>query len=348
MRLPEFQQLEFLAERHPEFFRIRKACEIPLAKGGSLPQYSFELCHESVTDKALPTLGLFAGVHGIEAIGVKILMSFIDHLLAQASWNRAVQQLLTRVRIVGIPIVNPAGFVASTRSNGNGVDLMRNAPVECAKPVPLIGGQKLSPRLPYFQGWGYFERENQELVRIVEDVLWNSPFSLSLDIHSGFGTSDYLWTPYAKQYGVPPTWDDYLQVKSVLDSTLRNHVYTFEPQSVQYCTSGDVWDHLYDKHLALFSEKSHRFLPLTLEVGSWVWIKKSPQSAFSWRNFFNPVHPHRERRVLRRHLALLTLLMHLAESYESVFNEGKDASPVRDQGAAEERISGLARLDDIA
>lgn len=315
--IAEHRDYETLALKHPQYFRLERRIDVSTRRGIE-PQFLFHLHDAAVEKESLPVLGLFAGVHGIEAIGVKILYNFVDHLLAQTRWNASVRQLLRRVKIVGIPIVNPAGFVAGTRSNGRGVDLMRNAPVESLKQWPFIGGQRLTNWLPYFRGHGAFEDENKALISAIEEHLWKAPFSVSLDIHSGFGLEDFLWTPYAKEQGFPPTWDAYLALKDVLDQTLRHHVYRFEPQSINYCTSGDVWDFLYDSFLARERDGDRHFLPLTLEVGSWVWVKKSPSSALHLRSFFNPMHPHRERRVLRRHLPLLTLLVHAVASHQDI------------------------------
>ena len=314
--IPELAEYEALARKHPQFFRLRRILDVE-TRAGQEPLYAFELCDAAVSGTELPVLGLFAGVHGIEAIGVKILQRFLDHLLEQTEWNENIRLLLRRVKVVGIPIVNPAGYVAGTRSNGNGVDLMRNAPVESGVSVPFLGGQSVSNLLPYFRGNGQLERENLALVDLVRQELFRAPFALSLDIHSGFGMEDFLWTPWAREKGYPPHWGEYTRFCEVLDSTLKHHVYRFEPQSVNYCTSGDLWDYLFEE--SLIQDAGTLFLPLTLEVGSWVWIKKSPRSALRLRSFFNPMQPHRERRVLRRHLPLLNLLMHAVADFEKVF-----------------------------
>ncbi|CAH2929990.1 MAG: FIG011155: Zinc carboxypeptidase-related protein [uncultured Paraburkholderia sp.] len=47
---------------------------------------------------------------------------------------------------------------------------------------------------------------------------------------------------------------------------------------------------------------------MTLELGSWLWIKKNPRQLFSRQGFFNPVKAHRTARVLRRHANLLDFL----------------------------------------
>lgn len=315
--LNEHSDYELLAKRYPRYFRLERGASISTKKGDE-NILVYHLYDQEMEQENLPVFGIFAGVHGIEAIGVKILFHFIDHLLAQTAWNSTVQTLLRRVKIIGIPIVNPSGFIAGSRSNGNGVDLMRNAPVESEQQLLFIGGQKFSNKLPWFRGENEFETENKEVIRVVQDLLWKAPFALSLDIHSGFGVEDFLWTPYAKRTGYPPTWEEYLALKAVLDTTLKHHVYKYEPQSMNYCTSGDLWDYLYDLSIEKKASGS-LFLPLTLEVGSWVWVKKSPGSAFHLRSFFNPVHPHRERRVLRRHLPLLNLLTQAVANYQGIY-----------------------------
>ena len=316
--IADYKTLEVLAERHPRYLRLKTLASVETLTGQE-PMLWFELSDRDARVEGAdnrPVLAFFAGVHGIEAIGVKILLAFIDHVVEQTLWNSQMVDLLKRVRIVGIPIVNPWGYVAESRCNGQGVDLMRNAPVESAVSVPFVGGHRLSPSLPYYRGEGGFERENLELIAFVERELWKAPFALALDLHSGFGMEDYLWTPYAKEKGFPPLWEHYARVSALLDKTLRNHVYRFEPQSRQYCTGGDLWDYLFDK--ALEDRSAGIFLPLTLEVGSWAWLRKSPSKVLSLRNFFNPAHTHRERRVLRRHLPLLNMLLHVVADYDRV------------------------------
>jgi hypothetical protein len=53
-------------------------------------------------------------------------------------------------------------------------------------------------------------------------------------------------------------------------------------------------------------------LPLTLEMGSWLWVKKNPRQMLSLEGMFNPLVEHRQQRVLRRHTVLLDFLMRAA------------------------------------
>ena len=101
-------------------------------------------------------------------------------------------------------------------------------------------------------------------------------------------------------------------LKEIYDRTYSSHNYLFEPQSRQYRAHGDIWDHLYRRG----TENAARvFLPLTLEMGSWLWVKKNPRQLFSRQGIFNPLIEHRQQRVLRRHLSWLDFLARAAGGY---------------------------------
>jgi hypothetical protein len=53
-------------------------------------------------------------------------------------------------------------------------------------------------------------------------------------------------------------------------------------------------------------------MPLTLEMGSWQWLRKNPMHLFLRHGLFHPVLPHRQQRILRRHLTLFDFLFRAA------------------------------------
>jgi hypothetical protein len=57
------------------------------------------------------------------------------------------------------------------------------------------------------------------------------------------------------------------------------------------------------------------FLPLTLEMGSWLWVKKNPRQLLSRHGIFNPLIEHRRQRVLRRHLSWLDFMIRAASGH---------------------------------
>lgn len=268
--------------------------------GAEYPIYGVEIGSK---DPKAPVLGLFAGVHGLESIGSEVVISFLEALVERSAWDQDLHRKLQDMRVVSIPIVNPSGLAERTRSNFRGVDIMRNAPIDAKEKVPfLIGGHRISPLLPYYRGEeGVLEVETKALLQFVKQKMFTSQVSLAIDVHSGFGFLDRLWYPHA---GTQKPFFRYREVNSfcrLLERSLPNNVYRIEPQSKSYMTHGDLWDYLIELHEP---NQESIFIPWTLEMGSWTWIRKNPRQLASFKGIFDPVKPHRRKRILRRHLAL--------------------------------------------
>jgi len=117
----------------------------------------------------------------------------------------------------------------------------------------------------------------------------------------------------------------------LFDRSLLHHRYLIEPQSRQYLAHGDLWDHLYRRACA---DPARRFLPLTLEMGSWLWVKKNPRQLFSRHGIFNPLIEHRQQRVLRRHVQWLDCVARAACSHERWLPRGAAREARREEGLA--------------
>lgn len=306
--LPELVELEWLIRlgRGTLRARVETWVETPASR---LPVYCLALGSEALD---APAVGYFAGFHGLERIGSLVLLAFLRSLLMRLSWDDALALQLERVRLVFMPLVNPGGMLARTRANPKGIDLMRNAPVEAKDPAAfLVGGHRLGGWMPWYRGPGGLpmEPENQAVCGAVERELLGRPLSFALDCHSGFGVRDRLWFPLASSREPIERLPEIFALKARFEEVYPHHAYLFEPQSRQYLAHGDVWDHLY-----LGAPPERVFLPFTLEMGSWMWVRKNPAQLFNRLGLFNPVAPHRLQRVLRRHLALLDFLARLAGS----------------------------------
>jgi hypothetical protein len=215
-------------------------------------------------------------------------------------------------------------MLRGTRANPNGVDLMRNAPVEAQDSVPfLVGGQRISAGLPWYRGarGDAMETESAALCELVERELLGRPFSMALDCHSGFGLRDRVWFPFAHRRGPIRHLGELNALHQIFEQSNSHHPYVFEPQSRQYLAHGDLWDHLY---LRACERPSSVFLPLTLEMGSWLWVKKNPRQFFSRDGIFNPLIAHRQQRVLRRHFLLLDFVIRAAASSQTWLPQGQD------------------------
>lgn len=307
----ELDELEQIVAVGGADLEARTLCDIPCGDR-SLPLRAIALGNP---DPAVPAIGIFGGVHGLERIGAQVVIAFLQSILSRLRWDSTLQHQLEDVRLVFVPVVNPGGMWRRTRANPRGVDLMRNAPLEARERAPfLIGGHRLGPRLPWYRGpaAGPMEAEAAAVCRIVDEELLGHRFSMVIDCHSGFGVSDRIWFPYAYTASPIPHLAEMHALLEILDQTHRHHRYVFEPQSRQYLAHGDLWDYLY---LRALEQDERIFLPLTLEMGSWLWVKKNPQQLFSRHGIFNPLIEHRRQRVLRRHLQWLDFMTRAASGH---------------------------------
>lgn len=318
--LPELAHLHKLIEHGHPHLRAEVVATVTV-NSHALPVWCLEM---GSTDTHVPAIGFFGGVHGMERIGTQVLIAWLQTLLERLAWDDHFASLLGKVRLVFMPMVNPGGLLLSTRANPNGVDLMRSAPVDAAGRVPfLIGGHRLSERLPWYRGQVSDElpTEAQTLFRVVRERLHSHAFSIAMDCHSGFGFRDRIWFPYARSTEPAPNLPDAFAMRVLFNRTYPNHsFYIMEPQSVSYTTHGDLWDFLYDEYLAT---RNGTFLPFTLEMGSWLWMKKNPRQLFSWFGHFNPILPHRLERVLRRHITLFDFLIEATCAHEKWVPQGE-------------------------
>lgn len=323
--LPELDEIERLGACGDPRLQLQVQAEVDCA-GERLPLYVLTL---GTSSPQAPAVGLFGGVHGLERIGAEVVIAFVRALVQRLRWDGTLDPLLERLRIVAMPLVNPGGLRLRTRANPRGVDLMRNAPVEAEHPVPWgIGGQRLSDALPWYRGaaGAPMEAEARALCEVVERELLPHPFVITLDCHSGFGLRDRLWFPHAHTPRPIAHLPEMLALSDLLDETLLHHRYLVEPQSRQYLAHGDLWDHLY---LRSGQVGGGVMLPLTLEMGSWLWVKKNPRQLFTRLGLFNPLIEHRQQRVLRRHLSLLDFVLRAALSHPRWRPHGDGA---REQG----------------
>lgn len=267
------------------------------------------------SDKTKPTLGLFGGVHGLERVGTHVLLGFLKSFLIQCVWDQGLRDSLKNYRIVAIPLVNPVGMKHMRRSNGNGVDLMRNSPVESSRGefYKIYRGHRISNKLPWYRGnAGVIEKESQAVIEFVKKEMLPSKISMSVDFHSGFGLKDRLWFPYAKSTEPFLFTDTVESIVGLYERTHPHHIYKIEQQSDSYTTHGDLWDHLFEESRSLYP--GHIFIPWTLEMGSWSWLKKNPIQLFSRQGFFNPVVEHRFQRTMRRHYILIEFITRLMQN----------------------------------
>jgi hypothetical protein len=312
---PELDLLERLREDMDPFFQIHCEETVDIGKH-SFPIYSFQN-KSAVEDIEKPVLLIVGGVHGLERIGMQVVLAFMENSRELLAWDQTFKQNLSKFKLVFYPCVNPGGVFLNTRSNPQGVDLMRNAPIDGeVKSWSLAAGHRLGSFLPLYRGkkGEAMQPEAEALCQFVKKLTAKSPFTLAVDVHSGFGMRDRLWFPYATKKAPFPHIAEMMAFKKLLDRTIPQHVYLLEPQSNSYRTHGDLWDYLFLEQERLGAGKL--FIPLCLEMGSWLWIKKNPSQVFKPLGIFNPLQEHRQKRILRRHMLLFDFLMKAILNYK--------------------------------
>nr|WP_269783427.1 DUF2817 domain-containing protein [Marinibactrum halimedae] len=321
--LPELLELERLMHRGAERMVCRSEAAVAV-DDLQLPIYSVALGNPN---RECPAILLTGGVHGVERIGTQVILGFLHSLVERLTWDASLTRLLDELYVVMVPIVNPGGMYHNWRANPNGVDLNRNAPVDVdcdvGRSTPLIGGgQRFSRYLPWYRGKAgkEMEVEAQALEKVVLRELTPRPASLVLDLHSGFGFRDRLWFPYAYRRRPISTLAEYMSLKLLWERSYPSQAYQFEPQSQHYLTHGDLWDFLC---IEMQYDYKQLFLPLTLELGSWNWVRKRPQQMFSRLGLFHPMVPHRQQRALRDHQLLLHFMLKATSSYSAWLPDSK-------------------------
>ncbi len=283
-------------------------------KGEIYPIFSFTLGSK---DPEHPTLFMTGGVHGLERVGAQLAWSLLKTTLDRLIWDQSLKEVFKNIRLVVVPLVNPVGYYNFKRSNGNDVDLMRNSPVISKEKVPfLLGGQRYSKKLAWYQGTpDVLEEENAALYGKFFEACQKSKCIISIDFHSGFGMKDRLWFPFS--YTKEP-FDHIPQMNAfteLFEETHPYHIYKIEPQSSGYLLNGDIWDYFY-----LELKKTNPdavFIPLTLEMGSWTWVRKNPLQLFTKEGIFNPMKVHRLKRTYRRHHLLYDFLLKALRSHSA-------------------------------
>jgi hypothetical protein len=307
-KIKEYEYLNKILANFGDLARS-EIVEVVKFKDQEFPIPVVELGSRNLED---PVLAFFGGVHGLEKIGSEVILAFMESLTSLVKWDESFKKRLKHSRLLFMPMVNPVGIWQKTRSNGNGVDLMRNSPLESSGPKALYSGHRLSPHLPWYRGpqGGQMEPEALALCRVVEEKIFPAKVSMAVDVHSGFGARDRFWFPYARAGALFPQLGEVMALTHLFTKTHPHHFYVIEPTSYQYTIDGDLWDFLVDKFQQSRSQTTAKniFLPWTLEMGSWIWLRKNPLQILNRMGLYHPLMPHRHQRILRRHFTLFDFL----------------------------------------
>ncbi len=107
------------------------------------PLYFLRITSNIQSDPVKPEFHYISTIHGNEPVGTEMCMEFINYLLYNYGSDDFVTSLMDDLDIYVMPVMNPDGFVASTRSNANGYDLNRNFPDFTSDPEDTPSGKQI-------------------------------------------------------------------------------------------------------------------------------------------------------------------------------------------------------------
>jgi len=185
-----------------------------------------------------PPKALFVGgIHGNEKVGVHMVLRLIEVLVSGYRNDQRIRSLVGRREIWLVPLLNPDGYVKSSRRNARGVDLNRNFETAFAERGPL-GRLKA---WPFYAGpFPYSEPETQSIRSLVEQI----DFSVALSFHSFGGLIGY---PYGYSRKRPKDFELLKAIAEKMRSRQPFEKYAPRQQSWLYLPRGCLEDEMYEK-----------------------------------------------------------------------------------------------------
>ena len=101
--LPELRELLFLVDHMHGLGRVETLANIDY-QGTSFPLIALSFGPD---DPSAPVFAVFGGVHGLERIGTRVALSYLQTLMELARWDRCIQRMFETTRLVMVPLVNP-------------------------------------------------------------------------------------------------------------------------------------------------------------------------------------------------------------------------------------------------
>lgn len=156
-------------------------------------------------DEDEPALHFEGNIHGNEKISWAVIFNMVCYLAENYATDTLVQRLVDTREIWIAPLVNPDGYVASSRYNNNGVDLNRN--------WGWMWGDE------YACGSDFFS-ENESWMFV--EHFWRYPFTSYASYHSG---TKYLSEPWSYTSSLQPPEQNLIRHLSVGYSYFTNYPY---------------------------------------------------------------------------------------------------------------------------
>lgn len=177
-----------------------------------------------------PECKFISTMHGDEPVGTELCMQLIARLLNGYGQEPRLTALVDETALWFVPLMNPDGHVANTRTNAHGRDLNRSFPI-----YPDEYASTRFDGLMSTAGW------EPEVARVMEWSMQES-FSLAANLHTGALVVNY---PYddggvpSGAYAVSP--DDGMFIALSLAYSTQNPPMFASPFFPQGIVNGSVW-----------------------------------------------------------------------------------------------------------
>lgn len=131
-------ELQRLADAYPDIVSLESAGKS--VKGREL--WLVKISDNPVQDESEPKLLYIANMHGDEVVGREMMIYLIRQLATEYESSSRIHNLVNNSQIYIMPSMNPDGFEARTRYNGNNSDLNRDFPDFTSDPRDLPGNRQ--------------------------------------------------------------------------------------------------------------------------------------------------------------------------------------------------------------
>lgn len=217
-------QLTDLANTYPDICQLKTIGTT--ISGNTI--YALRISKDVSQEDFEPEIRLVGAHHGNEAIGAELCLYWTRDLLQNYGTDEDATYIVDHYELWSQPVVNPDGYIATTRGNANGYDLNRN--------YSYMWNQDLGSSGPE----AFSELETQA---VRDYAIWDGPtdtntFVASLTYHSGATCCNTVWNYADAEHpdgSIHKTPDDDLIM-------LWGGVYTSNcPQPGFYLTNGCDW-----------------------------------------------------------------------------------------------------------
>ncbi len=221
------QVLQSAVADHPEICRMQRIGESVQGRG----LWAVLVTNNPDIEEDEPEFKYIGAMHGDESIGAEMCLRFLDLLTTEYGVDQRITTLVDTTAIWILPLMNPDGLEAGTRSNAGGFDLNRSFP---AYPDDFTEPVFTGPPLD-------LEGSPPEVAAVIQWTLENS-FVLSANFHSGDLVVNYPYDDDGQPSGVEtPTQDDDLFKDIARRYSVHNEPMWNSTRFSDGITNGSAW-----------------------------------------------------------------------------------------------------------